>query len=232
MKERSILLVEDADPTAELIPAAYREEGHLVRLAKTMQEGYELLEQANTDMIIMDRGLPDGDGLRLCLTLRKDSRFQRVPILMLTGKADPADRVLGLRYGADDYLAKPFDVDELIARVDAILRRTSPAAAYLAGRLEAGGIVLDLKGRRVTIKGDIIALTGREYELLRVLMEKAGTVLTREFLLGTVWKASEGTVGRKTVDVTVMNLRRKLGGKGAMIVAVRPDGYKMLPFEK
>ncbi len=232
MSAISILVIEDDEAVVELLSAAFRDAGHLVRAARTLAEGRRLLEQANTDMIIMDRGLPDGDGLSLCLTLRKDSRFRGVPIIMLTGKDAPPDKVLGLRFGADDYLAKPFEMDELLARVDAILRRTCPGAVFLAGRLEAGGIVLDLPGRRVMVKDGVIDLTGREYELLRVLMEKAGTVLTREFLLGTVWKAQGGTVGRKTVDVTVMNLRRKLGDKGALIVAVRPDGYKMLPAGK
>jgi DNA-binding response OmpR family regulator len=227
MGKLSILVIEDDEPTRELLKAALGEAGHFVHLAPTLAGGFAALEAARPDIVILDRGLPDGDGLRLCLALRKDARFRSVPVLILTGKGEPMEKVLGLRYGADDYLAKPFELEELLARVDALIRRVRPGHGEYSDTLECGGVQIFIPGRQVTIRGNVIPLANREYELLRILMERAGTVLTRDFLLEAVWKAEAGGVGPKTVDVTIMGLRRKLGPKGGLIEAVRSSGYKM-----
>jgi len=189
MRKILVLIIEDDPACRELVKAAMVDAGRVVHAVKTLAGGYKELETARPDLIVLDRGLPDGDGVQFCLTLRKDSRYRTIPILMLTGKGEVEDRVLGLRFGADDYLAKPFDVAELMARADGLVRRGSPELAGCGDRLECG--------------------------------------VTRDFLLETVWKASADSAGHKVVDVTVMNLRKKLGPHGEMIVSVRGLGYKL-----
>lgn len=220
-------MVEDDDSALALVLAALQEEHHLVRAARNLQEGQSALERGNTDLLILDRGLPDGDGIKFCLNLRKDARFKDLPVLILSGKGETGDRVLGLRFGADDYLVKPFEVEELLARVDALMRRAQPAPGAGSGRLAVGGVVMNIPGRQVLANGDVVPLSNTEYELLRVLMERAGTALTREFLLQAVWRSVPGKSGEKIVDVTILNLRRKLGALGTLIESSRSYGYKM-----
>ena len=225
MRKLLVLVVEDDKSTRELLVNVVGEQGHLVSAVKTMAEAGKILEAETPDLLILDRGLPDGDGIRFCMMLRKDARFRAIPVLMLTGKSEPAERVIGLRYGADDYLTKPFEVEELLARIDALVRRTRPDLASFSSRLERGAITLDIPGRQVTCGGIVIPCTHMEYELLRVFMERPGTLLTRDFLLRRVWRSAE--VGPKTVDVTVMTLRKKLGRAGNLIEAVRGFGYRL-----
>ena len=232
MRKICVLIIEDDVATMDILESSITDNGHLVHTAKNLEEGYSSVQQSRPDLIIMDRGLPDGDGIRLCLTLRKDSRFRTIPILMLTGKNETCDKVLGLRVGADDYLAKPFDMEELFARMDALIRRIQPGLASCSDRLVCGGIVMDISGRQVMVNGEIVQLANMEYELLRILLERAGTALSREFLLESVWKATPETIGAKTVDVTVMNLRKKLGKFGELVVAVPSCGYKIRTSEK
>ena len=208
----------------EMVKAAFKEAGHIVCSAASIAECQKALDANKPDFIVLDRGLPDGDGLQLCLSLKKDPLFKSIPILMLTGKAEVADKILGLRFGADDYLAKPFDIDELRARVDAIVRRIY---GNMSPRLALCGITMDIKARTVTLKDHPLELTNREFTLLRVFMENPNAVLTREFLIAAVWNNTE-LAGSKVVDVTVMNLRRKLGDEGSPICAVRSLGYKFV----
>ena len=224
MKQLTILVVEDDKLNREMVKTAFKEDGHMVYSAATMGKAWEALRTNRPDIIVLDRGLPDGDGLQLCLSLKKESAFKTIPILMLTGKAEVADKILGLRFGADDYLAKPFNIEELRARVDAIVRRVY---GNMSSRLTLCGITLDVKARTVALKDEPLELTNKEFALLRVFMENPDTVLTRESLIAAVWKNS-GLSGSKVVDVTVMNLRRKLGGEGSPICAVRSCGYKFI----
>jgi len=224
MKQLTILIVEDDKMNREMVKAAFKEDGHIVCAATSIGECRKALEANKPDFIVLDRGLPDGDGLQLCLNLKKDPLFKSIPILMLTGKAEIADKILGLRFGADDYLAKPFDIDELRARVDAIVRRVY---GNIPARLNLCGIILDAKARTVTLNDQPLELTNKEFALLRVFMENPNTVLTREFLIAGVWNNTE-LAGSKVVDVTVMNLRRKLGGVVSPICAVRSFGYKFV----
>ncbi|MBI5743276.1 MAG: response regulator transcription factor [Elusimicrobia bacterium] len=228
MIKLTILIVEDDPATLELLEAAVSEVGHMARTVGTLANAFKSVERNPPDLIIMDRGLPDGDGFKLCLALKRDLRFRAIPILMVSGRGEVAERVLGLRFGADDYLVKPFDMEELLARVDALFRRAHPELAGYSSRIASGGLELDLAARQATSGGKLVRLTPMEYELLRVLVERRGTVLTREFLLESVWGAARGGAGPKTVDVTVMNLRRKLGAAGSLIAAVRAQGYKLL----
>lgn len=225
MKILSVLVIDDDKGMVNLVTAAFEAAGHAVRSAGTLLEGRRLLEDSRPDLLVLDRGLPDGDGVKLCLELRRDSRYRDLPILMLTGKSETVDKVLGLRFGADDYLPKPFDVEELLARADALIRRAMPGLSGYSPRLHCGPITLDTGSRAVTVEGNEIDLTPTEFDLLRLLMERAGAPLERAFLLETVWKSAGTRVAEKTVDVTVMNLRRKLGQAAAVIEAVRGCGY-------
>jgi len=228
MRKILVLIIEDDPACRELVKAAMLEAGRVVHVAKTLAEGAKELETARPDLIVLDRGLPDGDGVKFCLTLRKDSRYRTIPILMLTGKGEVEDRVLGLRFGADDYLAKPFDIEELMARADGLVRRGSPELAGCGDRLECGALSMDLKARQVQAGGENVQLSRMEYELLRVLLERTNIPVTRDFLLEAVWKTSSNSASHKVVDVTVMNLRKKLGALGDRIASVRGLGYKLI----
>jgi len=208
MKKITILVVEDEEPNREMLKTAFLQDGHFVYTAASLREARKALEAGKPDIIILDRGLPDGDGLQLCL--------------MLTGKSEVTDKILGLRYGADDYLVKPFDIDELRARVGAIIRRVY---GEMTATLARAGITMDLKARVVTLNKQTVAVTNREFALLRFFLENPNTVLSRDSLIARVWSDSE-LASSKVVDVTVMNLRRKLGGEGNPICSVRSCGYK------
>jgi len=222
MKQLRILILEDDKSNRDMVKAAFQDIGHNVSAAGSIAECWKALKGDKPDVIVMDRGLPDGDGLQLCLSLKKDPLLRSIPVLMLTGKAEVADKVLGLRFGADDYLSKPFDIEELLARTDAIVRRVYGS---LSSRLMGYGITLDIKARTVTLKEQPVELTNKEFALLRVFMESPDTVLTRDAIIASVWNDVELS-SSKVVDVTVMNLRRKLGGEESPICAVRSCGYK------
>jgi len=222
MKQLTIVIVEDDKSNLEMVKAAFREDGHIVCGAGSIKECVKALQAAKPDIIILDRGLPDGDGLQFCLQLKKDSLFRTIPIVMLTGKSDVKDKILGLRWGADDYIAKPFDIEELRARVGAIARRTYGG---ITCTLSGAGITMDLKARTVLRNRSALELTNREFHLLRIFMENPDSVLSRDFLIASVWNDSR-PANAKVVDVTVGNLRRKLGGKDCPILAARSCGYK------
>lgn len=224
MKQLAIFVIEDDKLNRELVTSAFQEDGHTVYSAGSIGECGRILQKAKPDIIILDRGLPDGDGIQLCMTLKKDTLFKHIPILMLTGKSDVTDKILGLRFGADDYLTKPFDTEELRARVGAMARRAYGETASIVSR---GQITMDLKAKTVTLKQHLVELTNREFDLLRIFMENPDMVLSREFLVAAVWKNTSLT-SSKVVDVTVMNLRRKLGGSKSPISAVRSFGYKFI----
>jgi DNA-binding response OmpR family regulator len=169
--------------------------------------------------------LPEMDGLEVCRRVRADPASAAVPIIMLTAKADEVDRVVGLEMGADDYLVKPFSPKELVARVRAVLRRTRGTAPVRT--LRAGGLVLDVARHAVEMQGSPVVLTPKEFDLLQALMEAAGRVLTREYLLDHVWGyARADEIESRTVDVHVRRLRAKLGDEGRRIATVKSVGYR------
>ncbi|WP_020498475.1 response regulator transcription factor [Sciscionella marina] len=197
-----VLLAEDDPAIAEPLARALRREGYQ---PEVVTEGDVALDRASgggIDLLILDLGLPGVDGLEVCRSLR--SAGVGIPVLMLTARADEVDFVVGLDAGADDYVAKPFRLAELMARIRALLRRRAPET------IEANGVRMDLSARRVTVDGEEINLANKEFELLRVLLTHAGQVVPREDILTEVWHAPE-LKGSKTLDMHMSWLRRKLG---------------------
>jgi len=215
-----ILLIEDDRRLAELLAKRLRAEGHD---AETSNNGADGLERASTggfDLAIVDVMLPGLDGFSLTSTLR--SQGSSLPVLMLTARDAVDDRVTGLRAGADDYLVKPFAFVELLARVDALTRRTG--ATVSGAKLEHGAVVLDPSARRVAVGGREVDLTAKEFDLLQCLMEHTGRVLSRTELKELVWDFSFDAQ-TKVVDLYVHYLRKKLGDEGDIIQTVRGVGY-------
>jgi DNA-binding response OmpR family regulator len=214
----TVLLVEDDTGIAVPLSRALQREGHEVLV---VGDGYSALSCAGhqrVDLLVLDLGLPGMDGLDVCRRLRRTR--PDLPVLMLTARTDEVDFVVGLDAGADDYVAKPFRLAELLARVRALLRRSVPETP---DALEAGGVRMDLAGRRVLIEGAEIALANKEFELLRVLLSRPGQVVSREEILREVWKDPE-LKNSKTLDMHMSWLRRKIGS--SRIATVRGVGFR------
>jgi len=214
-----LLLVEDEESIGTLVRAYLEQSGFRVEWVRSGEEALLTLDKVNPRLVLLDIGLPGQDGFDVCRGIRARSP---VPILMLTARDEEADRVVGLEIGADDYVTKPFSPRELAARVKAVLRRTEPAPR--AERLELGEIVVDAEAREVTVAGEPVELTGKEFDLLAYLVENAGIVVSRDQLLDRVWGMTYAG-GTRTVDVHVAQLRRKLGRPEA-IRTFRGSGYK------
>jgi two-component system, OmpR family, alkaline phosphatase synthesis response regulator PhoP len=220
-----VLVVEDNANLAFAVTTALQSEGFDVALASTGPDAVERARARDADLIILDLMLPGFDGYRVIRTLRADDIT--TPILVLTARGEEADKVRGLRLGADDYVTKPFGAMELLARVDALLRRSrlSPAAPVLD---QFGEVQVNRAARTVKRRGEAIALTPKEFDLLIALMDRAGTVVPRADLLSVVWGYQQD-VSTRTVDLHVSELRAKLEPNPARpvhIVTVRKTGYR------
>jgi DNA-binding response OmpR family regulator len=218
----NILVIEDDRRLADLIARRLRTAGHTVETCDDGSRGLDRATAGGLDLAIVDVMLPGMDGISLTRTLR--DRDVAIPILMLTARDGIDDRVDGLRSGADDYLIKPFAFDELLARVDALARRSrgAPAGAIL----RHGAVTLDPRSRRVHVEGEEVELTSKEFDLLTCLLEHRGQVLTRAELKELVWDFPFDAQ-TKVVDLYVHYLRRKLGAGGDIIRTVRGVGYSV-----
>jgi DNA-binding response OmpR family regulator len=220
-----ILVVEDESSIASFVAMYLKKAGYGVKVAPS---GTDALAQAlsaepTPALIVLDLMLPDLDGIEVCRRVRQRSE---VPILMLTARDDDIDKIIGLEVGADDYLTKPFNPRELVARVKSVLRRSAPRARELeSASLEHGLLRIDAGSREVWVDGDEVQLAPKEFDLLWELLDHRGLVLTRDQLLERVWGYSFAGDTR-TVDVHVGQLRRKLG-KASPIVTVWGVGYKV-----
>ena len=214
-----ILLIEDDTRLSALVADRLRGEGHTAETAADGDEGLRMASSARFDLAVVDVMLPGLDGLHVASTLRE--RGVTTPILMLTARDTVDDRVAGLRAGADDYLVKPFAFAELVARIDALARR---APRTDGGVATVGAVRLDPRARRVTVDGETVDLTAKEFDLLACLMEHRGRVLSRVELKELVWDFSFDAQ-TKVVDLYVHYLRRKLGPAGDIIETVRGVGY-------
>jgi DNA-binding response OmpR family regulator len=201
-----ILLIDDDVALTGILAAALGDEGWAVTTARNGAEGWKRFESAGADLLILDILMPEMDGLEVCRRIRRKSA---VPIILLSSRGEEIDRVTGLETGADDYLTKPFSTRELVARIRAIERRLTPAAAPLDERVQAGDLVLDVARFAVSFRGQPVTLTRSEFALLAVLARNQGRVLSRERLLESA-RGDDATVTDRTVDTFIKRLRKKL----------------------
>jgi two-component system alkaline phosphatase synthesis response regulator PhoP len=202
-----ILIIEDEPGLVTALRDRLRKEGYEVSVARDGIAGFDLATREQFDLILLDLMLPGQSGLTICQNLRKSG--SSVPILMLTARRQTMDKVVGLRTGADDYLTKPFKMAELLARVDALLRRAGRGNESKADRYELGKVQVDLRRTEVTREGQVVQLSAKEFQLLRYFLEHRGTTVSRERLLHEVW-GYDATPSTRTVDVHVAWLRQKL----------------------
>jgi two-component system alkaline phosphatase synthesis response regulator PhoP len=223
----NILLVEDEEDLRVTLSDRLHSEGYVVQCAADGDEGLEQATRLPFDLIILDVMLPRRNGLDVCRDIRKAGLA--TPILMLTARSQIVDKVVGLKLGADDYLTKPFETLELLARIEALLRRM-PARVTKAETLEIGSLRVDLPGTQVTRRGIPVYLSAREFQLLRYFLEHRGVTLTRGEILKEVWNYDASTFTR-TVDVHVASLRKMLEDdqkRPRLIFTVPGLGYKFI----
>ena len=224
----TVLLVEDEDALRTTVGDRLRNEGFVVDYAVDGDEGFEKATQLPFDLIILDLMLPGRDGLSMCRDLRSAGFI--TPILMLSARGRIEDKVTGLKTGADDYVTKPFSMQELLARVEALLRRTPAGSSAQHRLLQFGDIRIDPRAMEVTRDGRTVDLSVREFHLLKYFIEHAGVTLSRERLLTDVWGFNAGVFTR-TVDVHVASLRQKLEADPrhpTFIRTVQRVGYKFI----
>jgi DNA-binding response OmpR family regulator len=224
-----ILVAEDDRDIADLIVHYLQKAGWEAHVATAGDEALAQARRSPFDLIILDVMLPGMSGLEVCRVLRADRATAAVPIIMLTARGEEADRVIGLEIGADDYVAKPFSPNELVARIRALVRRSRRHEPETA-TLQFGPIVMDLSQHTVSSAGRDVKLTAKEFMLLRYLLEHRGRVLSRDLLLGDVW-GYRYTGGTRTVDVHVRRLREKLPVLVDALVTVKQFGYKLVDGE-
>jgi DNA-binding response OmpR family regulator len=214
-----VLVVEDNLKVARFLRRVLSDEGLVADSCADGEDAVQQLKQGAYDLVLLDWMLPGRDGLAVCRELRRTG--SNMPILMLTARGELNERVLGLRSGADDYLVKPFEVEELVARIHALLRRTRGAR-----RIAIGGVEIDLEKRGLLIDGAQVFLTGRELDVLLHLASRVDEVVTRGELLSRVWQMPFDP-GSNVVDVQVRRLREKLGARASMVETVRGVGYRL-----
>jgi len=223
VSEETILVADDDPHIVELVSLYLRRAGYGVETAADGDQVLRRTAESSPALIVLDIMMPGTDGLQVCRALRRRSD---VPILLLTARSSDIDKVAGLRFGADDYVTKPFNPDELVARVEAILRRshaTEPRAQ--SDTIAVGALAIDLPGRAVSVAGRPLTLTPKEFDLLSVFARFPGVALDREQLLDLVWGTSFYAI--RTVDVHVARLREKLTGTPLRIETVWGSGYRL-----
>ncbi len=224
--QHTVLIIEDDHHTAALVALYLEREGFRVLTAGDGRTGLALAERHRPDMVILDLMLPKMDGWEVCRRLRK---FSDVPVIMLTARGEEIDRVAGLTLGADDYIVKPFSPREMVARVKAVLRRSSPSSTARDKVLESADVQLNLEKRRLSVRGRSVALTPHEYALLEALMSARGRNFTRDELLNRLYPLGEAVVIDRVVDVHIGKLRQKIEPDPAHprhILTVRGVGYR------
>ena len=203
----NLLMIEDDARLAGMVSDYLGASGFVVSHAPDAQTGLSRLQTAGVDLVILDLMLPDMDGLQVCQRIRSlPGALGQVPVLMLTAKGDPMDRIIGLEMGADDYLPKPFEPRELLARIKAILRRKGSDASVSAQTMQFGSLEIDRDARRVTVKGQACDLTSYQFDLLVALAERAGRVLTRDQIMEAV-RGRELEAFDRSIDVHMARIR-------------------------
>ena len=227
MEEKNVLVVEDERAIREMVVFTLKRAGFAVREAEDAAGARHAIADQRPDMVLLDWMLPDLSGLELARSLRRDQATRELPIMMLTARAAEDDKVLGLESGADDYLTKPFSARELVARIQALLRR---AAGAEGEALAVGGLRLDPASHRVSAEGGEVTLGPTEYRLLKFFMSQPDRVFSRAQVLDRVWGGNV-YIEERTVDVHIRRLRKALAPHGcdAYIQTVRGSGYRFSP---
>lgn len=221
-----VLVVEDDSDIADLIRRYLQKGGFEVDVRASGRDALGVIASQPPDVLVLDVMLPQVSGLDICRTVRASEKTASLPIIMVTARADEAERIAGLDLGADDYIGKPFSPGELVARVRALLRRTSRTAPSDAA-VTYGPLVMDSAQHTVAVGGEPIMLTAKEFLLLQYLLRNRGRVLSRDVLLTDVW-GYKYTGGTRTVDVHVRRLREKLPLLESALVTVKQFGYRLL----
>jgi len=220
-----IAIIDDEEDILELVAINLRKSGFEPKVFADGAKFFKFIAKQKPELIILDVMLPDMDGFEICRNLKKDSRYDLIPIIMLTAKADETDKILGLEFGADDYVTKPFSPKELVARVKAVLRRNE--RKIVSKEVLIGEILkLDFECFKAFVDGRSIELTTTEFKLLELFASKIGFVFSRDKILDHLWGEEKAVLDR-TVDVHIKNLREKLGKAGKLIKNIRGVGYKL-----
>ncbi|MFC1590458.1 response regulator transcription factor [Candidatus Omnitrophota bacterium] len=225
MKDRLIAVVDDDPDMIRMLELNLKDDGHRVRGFSDAEGLFQFLQKEKPDLIILDLMLPDMSGFAICKTLKKKEKFASIPVIILSGRSEEADKVLGLDVGSDDYMVKPCSFDELKARIRAVLRRRggeTEAKIIKVGR----AIAIDVGRHEVTVYGKKVSLTSAEFGVLECLASRKGQVFTRGRILSHLWGEEKTVVGR-TIDVHIRHLRKKLGKGGKLIKSIRGMGYKL-----
>ncbi|WP_297519694.1 response regulator transcription factor [uncultured Clostridium sp.] len=229
MLDKRILIVDDEMHIRELIKFNLEKNGFKTIQAADGGEAVELAKERQVDLIVLDLMLPVMDGFEVCKEIRKDSVIGNTPIIMLTAKGEEIDKIVGLEIGADDYMTKPFSVRELVARVKAQLRRSSSVKTE-SNLVKFGDVAVNLQTREVRKNENIVDLTLKEFEILKILIKNKGSIITREVLLDRIW-GYEYIGETRTVDVHIRHLRQKIemDDKNPMFIqTIRGVGYKFI----
>lgn len=224
---KKILIIEDDPAVAEGLKAAIMQEHYEVILESTGERGFKKAKEEMIDLIILDLVLPDRDGIDICRSLRKDG--VNIPVLMLTGKKEEIDKVVGLEIGADDYMTKPFSIKELIARIHALLRRSSSIIKEIE-EYSFGDIYLNFKKHEAYKNGSVIQLSAMEFKLLKYFAQHVGEAISRDQLLDDVWGYDQFPTTR-TVDNYILLLRKKIENDPSnpkYIITLHKAGYKFV----
>ncbi len=224
INRRSLLLVDDDPEILTLLRAKLADEPFELLTAVEGESALNIVRTQKPDLVVLDVNLPGLSGLEVCRSLRADKDTRDIPIIILSGRSDQIDRVLGLEFGADDYVTKPFNPRELILRIHNVLRRVYKEKSG-PENFTQGDLTVDFLKHEVTVKGQLAQLTLTEFKLLSSLLEGVGQVKTREFLLEQIWEHSEGVFSR-TIDTHIQRLRAKLKEAGRYIETVRGVGYR------
>lgn len=225
MEKDLIYVVDDEESIIDFIGIYLEKEGFQMKAFQNGMVAYRAIKQSPPDLVVLDVMLPDLDGFEVCNRLRAEE--VQVPIIMLTAKDDEIDKVMGLELGADDYLTKPFNPRELVARIKAVLRRVTLKRGTTDDILQVGDIRIDIKRREVKINESFVKLRTQEFELLRILAEEADRVFTRDQLLYLAW-GFDFAGQTRTVDMHIAQLRRKLQSSTTKIETITGYGYKLV----
>ncbi len=225
MTAETILIVDDEANIIQLAKMYFEREGFKVISAGDGISALKMVKENHPALLILDIMLPGMDGFEICKKIRGENN--NIPILMLTARDEDIDKILGLELGADDYLTKPFNPRELVARAKAILRRASPGENAIHDTFHLGDLVLDPSRREVRVNGELIPLRTQEFEVLAVLLHHRGLVMTREQLLSKAW-GFDFAGETRTVDVHIAQLRQKLSASQVKIETVTGIGYKLI----